>query len=88
MKSRNTFAWTITIGLLAGQPAQAVVESLADSSGELVAWGNNDFGQTAVPGGQFTANTAVPEPSVLGGLLVTLCGFAVRRGAQSRSQRA
>src|SRR5687767_2380067 len=45
----------IACALSLDSSAQAAVGTLADSNGEIVAWGNGASGQTSGPSGMFTA---------------------------------
>lgn len=54
----NWFAWLLAILALYSNAAGASVGTLADSSGEVVAWGSNFDGQASVPAGTFAAVAA------------------------------
>ena len=45
----------VHLALVSTASVQAAEGTLADSNGTVAAWGRNDFGQTSVPSGQYTA---------------------------------
>jgi peptidyl-tRNA hydrolase len=66
-----------------GQVLRAAVGTLADSSGEVVAWGFNFFGQTNVPSGTFIAIAAGGSNHSLG---IRSDGFLAAWGNNSQGQ--
>jgi hypothetical protein len=56
--SAGALAIAVFFAFICGDVHAATIGTLADSSGKLVAWGANDFGQSAVPDGSFIAVAA------------------------------